>query len=752
MIARILGWLARSRSPATGGEALGVLQRDFQALASALESRNLELQCQTRQLRMLTERLPACMAYLDRDQRFQFCNSQFDCHGGTTGSNPVGQRLAEVMGEDNFRVVEPYVLSALRGNAVHFEATLNMPDGEVDFLIDYVPDTDASGAVQGFFALQLDISERRAMEQQLMEALAWQQAMFDSADFAVIATDMHGTIQAINPAGQRMLRYDADELVGQHTPAQFHDPVELVRRGIELSDGRGPIVSGFGVVTAAATDGLAQEREWTYVRRDGSRVPVSVSVTAIRGVGGAVSGFLTIAADITERKQAEALIRHQAHHDSLTQLPNRTLMDDRLAVAMQRAQRSGQFVAIVMLDLDHFKHINDTLGHQVGDSVLQTVAQRLRLAVRPSDTVARLGGDEFVVVLDGMHKASDIHRIARSILDQFAEPVLANAHELQISASVGISVFPTDGSEASLLLKNADAAMYDAKAAGRNTYRLFDRQMMSQNTDRMEMELALRHAMERSEMRLEYQPQFDLETGEIMGVEALLRWDNPVLGSVPPTVFIGLAEECGLIQPIGHWVLQTACHEAMEMQKRLGRRLGLAVNLSPVQFAQADLPELVSAALRDSGMMPNMLELEITEGIFLLNSERTISMLNTIRAMGVSVSIDDFGTGYSSLSYLTRYTVDWIKIDQSFVHDLPHGKNAAVLTTAIISIAHSLGMMVIAEGIETREQYDYLLARGCDLGQGFLFSQPMSKDKLIDWLENQATQAGGTARPALINT
>jgi diguanylate cyclase (GGDEF)-like protein/PAS domain S-box-containing protein len=747
MLTRTLRWLARSRPNPAGGDALGALQRDFKAMASALESTSQELQRQTRQLRMLTEHLPVYMAYVDREQRYQFCNAQYERDVGVPSKSWVGQRLSEVMGEDDYNAIEPYVLSALRGESVHFEVTLETRNGKVDFLIYYVPDVDANGDVPGFFALRLDISERRAMEQQLVEALAWQQAMFDSSNFAVIATDTDGLIQAINPAGLRMLRYEADELVGQHTPTRFHDPVELVRCGIALSEAQGRTVSGFAVL--AAQTGEAQEREWTYIRRDGSRLPVSLSVTAIQGVGGAVTGFLTIAADITERKQAEALIRHQAHHDSLTQLPNRTLMDDRLAVAMQRAQRSGQCVAIAMVDLDHFKRINDKLGHPVGDSVLQTVAQRLRLAVRPSDTVARVGGDEFVVVLDGMNKPSDIHRIARSILDQFAEPVLIDAHELQLSASVGVAVFPTDGTETALLLKNADAAMYDAKAAGRNTYRLFDRQMMSQNTDRMEMELALRHAMERSEMRLEYQPQFDLETGEIMGVEALLRWDNPVLGSVPPSVFIGLAEECGLIQPIGHWVLQNACHEAMDMQKRLGRRLGLAVNLSPVQFAQADLPELVAAALRDSGMMPNMLELEITEGIFLLNSERTISMLNTIRAMGVSVSIDDFGTGYSSLSYLTRYTVDWIKIDQSFVHDLPHGKNAAVLTTAIISIAHSLGMMVIAEGIETREQYDYLLARGCDLGQGFWFSEPMSKNKLVDWLENHTTQAATLARPAL---
>jgi diguanylate cyclase (GGDEF)-like protein len=450
-----------------------------------------------------------------------------------------------------------------------------------------------------------------------------------------------------------------------------------------------------------------------------------------------------VVADLVDELErlAEDYIQDFAHHDLLTRLPNRALMNDQLEMALRRSQRTGLRLAVIMLDLDHFKRINDSLGHHTGDRLLQTAAQRLLAAVRRSNTVARMGGDEFAVLLDDIKDYADIDRTALAILQHMAEPVVEGAHELQVTTSLGISIFPDHGVDTGTLLKNAEAAMYAAKASGRNAYRIFDSRMVQKTTNRLTMEAALRHAIERGELTLHYQPQFDLSNGAIKGMEALVRWNCAELGPVSPAEFIPLAEEGGLILPIGHWVIEQACRDAVLIQQRIEQPVGVAVNLSPLQFTQPDLIEVVSAALHGSGLAPGHLELEITEGVFMVDTERTVDTVRAIRQMGVAVSIDDFGTGYSSLSYLTRYPVDRIKIDQSFISKLPHSANAAAVTTAIISIAHSLGMQVVAEGVETSEQFEYLQQRGCGLGQGYLFSKPLPLDEFVAWAKRHVAHA-----------
>jgi diguanylate cyclase (GGDEF)-like protein len=429
--------------------------------------------------------------------------------------------------------------------------------------------------------------------------------------------------------------------------------------------------------------------------------------------------------DVSAARALSLRMSYLAQHDSLTDLPNRTLLNDRLSQGMAVACRHNQKLALLYLDVDRFKHVNDSLGHAVGDRLLKAVAQRLRACVRSSDTVSRQGGDEFVVLLSEMNRASDASIIAEKVLLSLAKPYSIDAHELHLTGSIGIVTYPDDGMEVQTLLKNADVAMYHAKAAGRNNYQFFKADMNFRAAERQSVEEGLRAALEREEFMLYYQPKVNLETGWIVGAEALIRWRHPDRGLVPPAQFIPIAEECGFVVPMGRWVLREACRQARIWQQGGLPALRIAVNISAVELRAKDFVAQVRAILSQTKFEPRDLELEITETFLMQDTQSTLAVLKDLKALGVHLALDDFGTGYSSLSYLKRFPIDTLKIDQSFVRDIATDEDDASIVSAVIGMGKSLHMRVVAEGVETREQLEFLQKHNCPFGQGYLFSPPL---------------------------
>jgi diguanylate cyclase (GGDEF)-like protein len=427
-----------------------------------------------------------------------------------------------------------------------------------------------------------------------------------------------------------------------------------------------------------------------------------------------------------ERRRAEATFQRQASHDVLTDLPNRTLFKDRLTLALAHANRYRNMLAVVFVDLDRFKNIIDTLGPAVGDRLLQGVAERLGSCLEEGDTLARLGGDEFVILLPRLQRADKAVKVAQSVLEVLKPVFMFNGHELHITTSIGISLYPYDGTDVDTLLKNADTALYRAKEQGRNNYQLYTPAMNARAFERLAMENSLRKALERGQFLLHYQPQVDVQTGRIVGMEALVRWQHPDLGLVFPAEFIPLAEETGLIVPLGEWVLHAACAQTKIWHKAGFPQLFVSVNLSARQFQHQALADTVARVLRETELDPHTLELEITESIAMQNADFTNVILRHLKDMGVGIAMDDFGTGYSSLSYLRKFPIDTLKIDQSFVRDLSTDPNDAAIANAIIVLAHSLKLKVVAEGVETVEQEAFLKAHHCDKLQGYLFNRPLT--------------------------
>ena len=435
-----------------------------------------------------------------------------------------------------------------------------------------------------------------------------------------------------------------------------------------------------------------------------------------------------------EKNKADERIEYLASHDSLTRLPNREMFNELLRHAIEAGGRYQRKFALLFIDLDRFKIINDSLGHDAGDMLLVEIAGRLRSALRASDVVARLGGDEFVVILEETAERHDIERVAGELLSALSQPLQLSGHECHTTASIGIAMYPSDGADMQTLTKNADMAMYLAKEDGKNGFRFFTKEIKAQSIERLTLETALRRALERDQFSLHYQPKVDMASGQITGVEALLRWTHPDIGMVSPAQFIPLAEEIGLIVPIGRWVLKEACAQNMTWQRRGLRPVTMAVNLSPRQFADAHLLHDVDEAWLASGMSPVLLQLEVTESMVMRNVTRAIKVLDAIQSRGIRLAIDDFGTGYSSMSLMKQFPIDTIKIDRSFVRDLPDDSEDRAIAQAIISMGKALGMTIIAEGVETVEQEAFLRSHSCDEMQGFLFSKPLPPREMADLL------------------
>jgi len=550
----------------------------------------------------------------------------------------------------------------------------------------------------------------------------------DNAMDGIFSVDHRGAIESFNAAAEKMFGYSSSEVLRQ--------PIAMLLPDVNLDDFEDPELEA----------GLLGEGEG--IRRDGSRFPIEYAISRAEDAKG--FRIIGIVRDITERRQAQDALSQLANYDSLTGLPNRNLFRDRLLRALARAKRNGQLVALIFLDLDRFKTINDTLGHAVGDELLQTVAKRIRYTLRETDSVghlddekvagsqgtsevSRLGGDEFTIILENIGHPDNAAPVARRVLDAIASPLTLAGRSLYVSASAGISVYPSDDPDPENLLKNADAAMYRAKDLGRNNYQFFSEELNRQVHERLDMELRLRNALANSELSLDFQPQLDIHSYRSRAVEALLRWNNPDLGNVPPAKFIPVLEETGLIVEVGAWVLETACGWARGWQDAGLPPVRVGVNLSARQFRQGNLVAVVEGALQRAGLAPEWLELEITESLLMEHSEAVIETLNTLGMLGIRISVDDFGTGYSSLAYLKRFPIHALKIDLSFVRDVNTDPNDAAIAHAIIALGRSLGLSVVAEGVENPEQLAFLSSGGCDEIQGFLLSRPLSPGQLEHW-------------------
>jgi diguanylate cyclase (GGDEF)-like protein/PAS domain S-box-containing protein len=556
-----------------------------------------------------------------------------------------------------------------------------------------------------------DITERKQAE----EGARLSAKAFESIADGIVVTDAGLRIVYVNGAFSRITGYSREEILGK-TPRL-------------LQSGRHDASFYAAMWAEVERSGHWRGEIWDR-RKNGEVYPGLLSISAVRNGGARITHYVGVSTDISSLKQYEAQLQHQAHHDALTGLANRLLFQGRCRETLSRARRHGHRTAVLFLDLDHFKNINDSLGHDSGDALLQAVANRLAAHVREIDTVARFGGDEFAVLLDAIEDDQGAGTVAQKLIDAFTHPFQIGAHQFYVSASIGISCYPQDGAEAEALFRNADTAMYRAKAEGRNNYQYFSAEMNAQALENLQMSSGLRLALERNEFLLHYQPRLDMTSGKITGAEALIRWRHPELGMISPARFIPIAEENGLIEPIGEWVLKTACRQMRAWQESGLPLERIAVNLSARQFRQPGLLERIAGILEETGLPARHLELELTESMVMRNPEATSDVLSKIKALGIAISIDDFGTGYSSLSQLKRFPIDFLKIDQSFVSGVPADIDDAAIIGAIIAMAKSLKLRLIAEGVETAEQQVFLTSQGCQEGQGYLFSRPVPASEL----------------------
>lgn len=584
---------------------------------------------------------------------------------------------------------------------------------------------NAAGKVEAMEGFLQDVTERKEAAQALQEAERRYRSIFENAIEGVFQTTPDGTYIAVNPALARIYGYHSPEdlIVGlRDISHQLYVEPERRTEFMRLMEQHGS-VSNF---------------ESRVYRRDGDIIWISENARAVYDDSGALVCYEGTVEAITERKLYEAEMRHQATHDALTGLPNRNMLHEHLQRAIQVARQKGGLTAVVFVDLDQFKFINDSLGHQVGDELLKTVAQRLQACLRDTDMVARQGGDEFVLVLQNQTGGElGIAEVMQRILAAVARPWQAGDREFQVTASIGVSRYPVDGKDVETLLKQADSAMYRAKEQGRNNFQFFAPWMDTQVSNRLEMLINLRRALDQEEFKLYYQPKLSLKDGSVIGAEALIRWQSPEQGMVPPDRFIPFAEEAGLIVPIGEWVLRTACHQNKRWQEAGLPPIPVAVNLSPRQLNQS-LPEFVSGVLEQSGLAASCLELEITENVVMKDAEKSVATLHALKRLGLQISVDDFGTGYSSLSYLRRFPVDALKIDKSFVRDIARDADSAAIVKAVISLAHILNLRVIAEGVEDEQQHAFLKENACDEVQGYFFGKPMAAEDFTAWMSRQA--------------
>lgn len=577
--------------------------------------------------------------------------------------------------------------------------------------------------ISSAWLLYLLMAKNLALVKQTDEAIRLRDRAIESSVNAIMITSCNESdapIVYVNPAFERITGYSREDVLGRNPRFLHRDDID--QPGLEMIQ----------VAIKDEREGKAVLRNY---RKDGSLYWNELSIAPVRDEKGKVTHFVGVQNDISDTKHYQEALEHQANHDALTGLPNRNLLQDRIFQAIVYAERSAHLVAVVFIDLDNFKLVNDSLGHTAGDQLLKAVAERLQSAFRSVDTVARLGGDEFVLILYDQSSEELISQETERINEVFLAPFDIDGREIFVSYSAGFSLYPQDGKDAETLLMNADVAMYRAKEKRGNSFQFYAPEMHSKINDRLALESNMRHALERQEFLLLYQPQINLKTKKVFGMEALIRWHHPTMGMISPAKFIPLAEETGLIVSIGEWVTRTACEQLKAFENAGLRDLTVAVNLSSRQFKESDLIPSIAKILQDTGLAAEHLELELTESILMNNSQGIVSTLDTLKNMGLKLAIDDFGTGYSSLSYLKSFPMDKLKIDQSFVKDISTSSDNSAIVRAIINLGHSLNLQVIAEGVETEQQLDFLTAHNCDEIQGYYYSKPLSAEDFKQFVE-----------------
>ncbi|QAU32987.1 bifunctional diguanylate cyclase/phosphodiesterase [Janthinobacterium sp. 17J80-10] len=618
--------------------------------------------------------------------------------------------------------VLPFLQRAIAGESVqippviYFPENVNIP-GRRRLVSAYAyPVKNHDGQVEEVIILQEDITDQKQAEEDLRQAAIRYETLTQAVPVGIFETDANGDCLYVNQQWCDMAGMTREQAVGTGWKSALHP-----------EDAEGVVALWY----ETARKGEIFKAEFRLQRQDGVVTWVYGQAVAKKNERGEITRYVGTTTDISDRKKYEGILRHKATTDDLTGLPNRATALDHLTLAINQAHRDRHSAVLMFVDLDNFKHINDSLGHHVGDRLLRQSAGRLQACVREGHTVARFGGDEFLIVIPAIDKTEYAELVAQRIIKAFGQPFHLDGHEIFISASLGLAVYPDDGCDAESLLRHADAAMYRAKDAGRNTYRFFLQEMNRKAQTRIELETQLRHALERNELSVHYQPVVDSYTGDLISVEALLRWQNLKFGEIPPERFIPLAEETGLIVPIGNWVLNTACQDIQNWMEQTGKKIKLAVNLSPRQFVGEDFINSVRGAIDKSKLPAACLDLELTERMFI--SGESSKDLQTLRDLGIQFSIDDFGTGYSSLSYLAKLPVSYIKVDRSFLQNVADQPGSGILARGIIALSHSLGFQVIAEGVETDEQLQFLQEHGCNYVQGFYISAALPIDQLSSW-------------------
>lgn len=667
--------------------------------------------------RTLVDNLPQRVFMKDTDLKYISCNRQF--------ADDLGMEIDDVIGKSDYDLFPREIadkLSAMDRQVIEADKTVNYID------TDHSPGQtrtvrkvktavhDDKGKVVGVLGILWDITEQVTIEEQLRLAYT----VFKNTVEGVMITDPKSKLIAVNEAFKKITGYDEDEVLGQ-SPAILHsgehDDAFYKKMWSHLNE-----------------YGYWQGELWNR-RKAGEIYPEWITISEVKGKDDQVTHYIGMFLDISERKEQEAKLRFMAHHDSLTKLPNRTLFSMRVTQAIKRAKRNNQHLAVLFVDLDRFKVINDSLGHSVGDDVLKIIAQRLVSSVREEDTVTRLGGDEFAILIEQLNHVYDVEPVALKILEGLRKPIIAQDNEIIMGASIGISVFPEDASNEAELLSHSDSAMYRSKQDGRSIYQFYSQEMGVEAEQRFSLEKQLRRAIENDELKLYYQPQVDIKTNNMIGMEVLLRWQNPSQGLMYPATFIELAENSGLIGPIGEWVLRHSCLQHRQWTEQGLKPPKLSVNLSVKQVRYPDLLDGIHNILEESKIDPRQLKLEITESSLMQNIEDSLIRLNKIRALGIDLAIDDFGTGYSSLNYLRRLPITDVKIDKSFVQDIASGQDGETIIRTVIAMAKNLRLGVIAEGVETEQQLDFLRHNACDQYQGYHYMHPVDAEAFTEILE-----------------